>query len=214
MRNIKKSLGMIVILLLIPAMLIGCGGPKTTADQSAKILFNFFIKGDKSDISKIISDQSQINKAAQAEKDEFNKLFKDGFVKQNLIINDSECDRIYTAYKNALKKVTVTATKVSEESKTATVSIKTTYIELPAIAQKAQSDALAKVRAMQLTDPVKAREQFVQQYIKELEQDLNNAKPTTATKEKSFKFVLKENNWLPDDSFNYGKDVGNMVSGQ
>lgn len=213
MRNIKKSLGMIVILLLIPAMLIGCGGPKVKADESAKILFNFFIKGDKSDVSKIISDQSDINKAAKAEKDEFTKIFKDGFVKQNLIINDSQCDRIYAAYQNALKKVTVT-TKSSDESKTATVSIKTTYIELPSIAQKAQSDALAKVQAMQLTDVIKVRQEFAKAYIDELEKDLNAAKPTTATKEKSFKFVLKGNNWLPEDSFEYGKDVGTMVSGQ
>lgn len=214
MRSIKKSIGMLVILLLIPAVLIGCGGPKITADESAKILFNFFVKSDKSDVAKITSNQKDIDKAAKSEKDEFNKLFKDSFVKENLIINDDECNRIYTAYKNALKKVTVTSKKVSEESKTATVSIKTTYIDLPSIAQKAQEDTLTKVKAMQLTDVIKVREQFVKTYINELEQELNAAKPGTATKEKTFKFVLKDNNWLPEDSFDYGKQIGTMVSGQ
>lgn len=41
MRNIKKGIGMLVVLLLIPSVLIGCGGPKVKADESAKILFNF-----------------------------------------------------------------------------------------------------------------------------------------------------------------------------
>lgn len=50
--------------------------------------------------------------------------------------------------------------------------------------------------------------------LNELEKDLNAAKPGTATKEKSFKFVLKDNNWLPEDSFEYGKEIGNMVSNQ
>lgn len=214
MRSIKKSIGMLVVLLLIPAVLIGCGGPKVKSDESAKILFNFFIKSDKSGVSKITSDQSAINKAEKAEKDEFNKEFKDGLLKQNLIINDDQCNRVYTAYKNALKNVTVTSKIASETSKESTVSIKTNYIDLPAIAQKAQNDALAKVKAMQLTDVIKVREEFAKAYVDELEKDLNAAKPGAETKEKTFKFVLKDNNWLPEDSFDYGKQIGTMVSNQ
>lgn len=201
-------------MLLIPAVLIGCGSPKIKSDESAKILFNFFIKGDKSGISKITSDQSTIDKAEKSEKDEFNKEFKDGMLKQDLTVNDDECNRVYTAYKNALKNVTMTSKIVSEDSKEATVSVKTNYIDLPTIAQKAQNDALAKVKAMQLTDVIKLREEFAKDYIDELAKDLNVAKPGTETREKSFKFVLKDNNWLPEDSFDYGKQIGTMVSGQ
>lgn len=214
MRSIKKSIGILVVLLLIPAVLIGCGGPKVKADESAKILFNFFVKSDKSGVSKITSDQSTIDKAEKSEKDEFNKQFKDGLLKQNLIINDDQCNRVYTAYKNALKNITVTSKVASEDSKTSTVSIKTNYIDLPAIAQKSQNDALAKVKAMQLTDVLKLRSEFAKAYIDELEKDLNAAKPGTVTKEKTFKFVLKDNNWLPEDSFDYGKQIGSMVSNQ
>jgi len=214
MRSIKKSIGILVVLLLIPAVLIGCGGPKIKSDESAKILFNFFIKSDKSGVSKITSDQSTIDKAEKAEKDEFNKEFKDGLLKQNFIINDDQCNRVYTAYKNALKNITMTSKVSSEASKESTVSIKTNYIDLPAVAQKAQNDALAKVKAMQLTDTIKIREEFAKAYIDELEKDLNAAKPGTATKEKTFKFVLKDNNWLPEDSFDYGKQIGTMVSNQ
>ena len=214
MRNIKKSIGMLVILLLIPAVLIGCGGPKIKADESAKILFNFFIKSDKSGVSKITSDQSTIDKAEKAQKDEFSRQFKDGLVKQNLIINDDQCNRIYTAYKGALKNVTVTSKIASEDSKTSTVSIKTNYIDLPGIVQKAQNDTVAKVRAMQLTDTIKIRQEFVKAYVDELEKGLNAAKPGTGTKEKTFKFVLKDNNWLPEDSFDYGKQIGSMVCNQ
>jgi len=214
MRSIKKSIGILVVLLLIPAVLIGCGGPKIKSDESAKILFNFFIKSDKSGVSKITSDKSTIDKAEKAEKDEFNKEFKDGLLKQNFIINDDQCNRVYTAYKNALKNITMTSKVSSEASKESTVSIKTNYIDLPAVAQKAQNDALAKVKAMQLTDTIKIREEFAKAYIDELEKDLNAAKPGTATKEKTFKFVLKDNNWLPEDSFDYGKQIGTMVSNQ
>lgn len=214
MRSIKKSIGILVALLLIPAVLIGCGGPKIKADESAKILFNFFVKSDKSGVSKITSDQSTIDKAEKSEKDEFNKQFKDGLLKQNLIVNDDQCNRVYTAYKNTLKNITVTSKVASEDSKSSTVSVKTNYIDLPAIAQKAQNDALAKVKAMQLTDILKVRQEFAKAYIDELEKDLNAAKPGTATKEKTFKFVLKDNNWLPEDSFDYGKQIGSMVSNQ
>lgn len=214
MRSIKKSIGMLVVLLLIPAVLIGCGGPKIKADESAKILFNFFVKSDKSGVSKITSDQSTIDKAEKSQKDEFNKQFKDGLLKQSLIINDDQCNRVYTAYKNALKNITVTSKVASEDSKTSTVSIKTNYIDLPAIAQKAQNDALAKVKAMKLTDVLKVRQEFARAYIDELEKGLNAAKPGTATKEKTFKFTLKDNNWLPEDSFDYGKQIGSMVSNQ
>lgn len=214
MRSIKKSIGMLIVLLLIPAVLIGCGGPKIKADESAKILFDFFVKSDKSGVSKITSDQSTIDKAEKSEKDAFNKQFKDQFLKQSIIITNDQCNRVYTAYKNSLKNITVTSKIVSESSKTSTVSIKTNYIDLPAVAEKAQNDALAKVKAMQLTDTIKVRQEFAKAYIDELEKDLNAAKPGTATKEKSFKFVLNDNNWLPEDSFNYGKQIGSMVSNQ
>lgn len=137
----------------------------------------------------------------------------------------------------------MTSKVVSEDSKTSTVSIKTSYIDLPNIEQKAQKDATDKVKAMGLTNKtsdidlsgseqksqkdelakiksmgvaniLKAKEEFQKAYIDELEKDLNAAKPGTATKEKTFKFVLKDNNWLPEDSFDYGKQIGSMVFNQ
>lgn len=232
---------MLVVLLLIPAVLIGCGGPKIKADESAKILFNFFVKGDKSDISKIALNQSTISKLKKSEKSRFNgQLLNYSFSKGNIMVDVDECNRIYVAYKNSLKHITLTSKVVSSDSKTSTVSVKTNYIDLPAIEENAQKDAAAKVKSMGLTNntnhtdlsaseqndalakiksmgienTLKEKQELEKAYIDELEKDLNAAKPGTATKEKTFKFVLKDNNWLPEDSSDYVEQIEDMVSNQ
>ncbi|MBN3376568.1 DUF5105 domain-containing protein, partial [Clostridium botulinum] len=54
MKKAKKSLILSLILLFIPVMVIGCSSkPKVGADETAKILFDFYIKGDKEALTKI-----------------------------------------------------------------------------------------------------------------------------------------------------------------
>lgn len=70
MKKAKKSLILSLILLFIPIMVIGCSSkPKVSADETAKILFDFYIKGDQESLSKIKISKDQIEEISKMQKD-------------------------------------------------------------------------------------------------------------------------------------------------
>ncbi|MCS4525044.1 hypothetical protein JTT07_17660 [Clostridium botulinum] len=51
-------------------MVIGCSSkPKVSADETAKILFDFYIKGDQESLSKIKISKDQIEEISKMQKD-------------------------------------------------------------------------------------------------------------------------------------------------
>ncbi|MCS4516388.1 hypothetical protein JTS93_09750 [Clostridium botulinum] len=70
MKKAKKSLILSLVLLFIPMMVIGCSSkPKVSADETAKILFDFYIKGDQESLSKIKISKDQIEEISKMQKD-------------------------------------------------------------------------------------------------------------------------------------------------
>ncbi|NYC96262.1 hypothetical protein [Clostridium acetobutylicum] len=110
MKNMKKGVVMLLMLLLVSTMLMGCK-PKVGPDESAKIISDFMVKGDRTKISQIIKDKKELDKYDKKEKDTFVKELKDSSSSGDLQITDAQCDEVYDSVRAALKKVTVTTKK-------------------------------------------------------------------------------------------------------
>lgn len=189
----KKRIGIIAIMLLIPAILIGCK-PKVEADQSAKIIADFVIKNNNSEISKLGESKSSAYLSIEKQKNKFKKDFKSGFEKSaGITVEDGKVDEFYKAYINAMKRINITTNKVSENDKTAKVNVKVTYIDLKSIIFDGASNAIG------LQDSSKSEEEISNECIDGIIKELNDAKPSTKTKEKTFDFVIKDNIWVPKD---------------
>lgn len=210
MRKIKKSLSLLLVLLLIPAVLAGCK-PKVASDESAKILFDFAVKGDKANLSKIGGTQKDFDEGKKEEKDSFTSQVKSSLSASGFSISDEQVNDMYDALMNSLKKVNETTSVVSEDGKTAEVKIKTTYIDLKGLVSKAQQDALAQAKSSNITDETQLKAKFIDVYVKDLVSELNNAKPETNTKEQNFKFVIKDGQWLPENFSDFYKKVGSLT---
>lgn len=203
----KKFIGVLMIALLIPVMLVGCK-PKIGADESAKILADFAIKNNGSEMSKLGDSKSKIYLSMESQKKQFKKGFKDGFEKSSgATLDDEKVDEFYKAYANAMKKVTITANKVSESGETAKVNVKVTYIDLKTI-------VFAGVdKVLDLEDSGKDEEELTNEYIDDVIKELKDAKPSTKTKEATFNFTIKDNIWVPEDAHAFSKKILDLSLG-
>lgn len=203
----KKRIGILAIMILIPAILIGCK-PKIQADQSAKILAEFVIKNNSSEMSKLGDSKSSVYLSMESQKDNFKKGFKNGFEKTSgIALEDREVDEFYKAYINAMKKINITTNKVSESDKTAKVNVKVTYIDLKTII----FSGINKVLDLEVSG--KSKEEESKEYIENVIKELNNAKPSTKTKEKTFSFIVKDNIWVPQDERAFSKEILDLSLG-
>lgn len=213
MKKLKRTAAVLLALLMIPTMLIGCK-PKIKSDESAKILSNFIVKNDKTKVSQLISDKSQVNGYSKKVKDNFISKLRQGFLKGGVTITDDQCNQIYDAFMGSIKNVTITTKTVSESDTEATVNVKTNYIDLTQIIQNAATQARSEVMSMNLTSESEAKTKVVQSYIKYIVQDLKEAKPTTQTKDKDFKFKKGGDGWIPSNESDFEEQLGQMICGE
>ncbi|MCR1974843.1 DUF5105 domain-containing protein [Clostridium sporogenes] len=214
MKKAKKGLILSLILLFIPVMVIGCSSkPKVGADETAKILFDFYIKGDKESLSKIKISKDQIEEVSKMQKDKTISTIKTNFTAEGLKISDEQVNQIYTARVSALKKLSSKTEVVSQDDKSAQVKLKATYIDEVALDKKAGMDAVEEVKKMNLTDRQEAINKATGIYIQNLIKSYENVKPSSDMKEKTFKLTIKEKTWMPEDMKNFGESIVKLTSG-
>ncbi|MCY6369703.1 DUF5105 domain-containing protein [Clostridium ganghwense] len=214
MKKMKKSLVLLMSFLFIPIMLIGCSSkPKVSPDETAKILFNFYIKGDQSGLEKIKMPKDVIDETAKLQKETYTTAIKNNFKVAGLTIKDEQVEQIYEARMEGLKKLTVTTETVSESDTEAQVKIKSTYFDTVALDKKAAQDAVEQVKKLKLTNQQEAKTKVTDAYIKNLVEAFKNVKPSADTKEKTFKFTIQEKVWLPQNMIQFGSGIGGQVSG-
>lgn len=209
MKKLKKSIIIFIAILLVPAILAGCK-PKTPADQSAKILFDFAVKG-QNNLSKIGASEKDFKDGQKAEKDAFSTSLKSALKASGYTISDDQVNKVYASLMNSLKKVDETTSLVSEDSKTAEVKITTNYIDIKSIASKAEEEAIDETKGSGITDESEFLNKFMNSYLDDMSKELDNAKPSTAKNEKTFKFVIKNGQWLPEDMSDFYEQVGYLA---
>ncbi|WP_315118395.1 DUF5105 domain-containing protein [uncultured Clostridium sp.] len=214
MKKGKKSLVLSLMLLVISIMVIGCSSkPKVAADETAKILFDFYIKGDQESLEKIKLSKDQIAEIAKIQKDETMKTLKNNFIVAGLKVSDDQINEIYTARASALKKLSAETEIVSENNESVDVKLKANYIDEVAIDEKAATDAVQEVEKLNITNQEEILNKLTDVYIKNLIKEYNNVQPSSDLKEQTFKFDIKEKIWMPQDMDAFSKGIANLVLG-
>ncbi|MHC1684439.1 MAG: hypothetical protein AB6733_16005 [Clostridiaceae bacterium] len=217
MRNLKKKVILLLSALLIPALLVACKAeekPKVVApEESAKILYNVFIKSEKPDLSTTGLKQEDFDKVLQDRKELSVNQFRAEFTKAGVAVNEAQIEEAYNAIVEAYKKADVTTEVVTKTDTTAVVKVKTTYIDLVSIVTKAVTDAQTSLTGSGLSEQA-LKAKLVETYMNNLIAGIKNAQISTDTKEKTFDFVLKNNVWLPVDQEQYFASLDFLASGQ
>lgn len=213
MKKMKKVIILLLSLLMLSTILIGCK-PKVGPDEAAKNLFNFLLKGDQAGVSKMGISQKEMDDAVKSEKGGFNEAMKNEFKSAGLTIKDDKVEEITKAIMESLKKVTLDAQVVSQSGQTAEVKIKTTYIDFDAASKKVLESSMAELKDQQITDEKELQNKVTEVLTKNFIAEFKDAKPSTETKEETFKFAIKDKMWQPEDAAKCFEAVGKLASGQ
>ena len=99
MKNLKKFFTVFLITVISSTMLIACGGPKVSAEESAKIFLNVLLKNDKTNMDKIGFTEDSYNKLVQDKEDKLMKSFTGDNVDKSVIT-----DEVKAKFKESLIK--------------------------------------------------------------------------------------------------------------
>ena len=215
MKKVKRSLVLILMsLLLIPTVLIGCSSkPKVGPDETAQILFNFYINGDDSGLSKITVTKDMAEETKKIQKEATITNIKNQFKAGGLTVKDEQLEEIYKVRSEAFKRLSATAEVVSKTDTTAEVKLKSKYFDEVALDEKAANDAVKQVEKLQIKDQKEILNKLTEQYINNLIEAYKKVQPAEGTKEKTFKFKAEKKVWLAEDMKEFGTGIGTMVIG-
>ncbi|URZ18306.1 DUF5105 domain-containing protein [Clostridium felsineum] len=230
----KKKIGILIVTLLVSAMLMGCTNkltaikkfqdtpktevkkePKIDVEKSAQIMADLIVKDDKEESSKFSFYDKLLSDTSDTEKNVFTTSIKQAFLKEGIQTNDAQWDNVYNAYRNAVKKVTITAKKITENDKTASVKIEMTYINFDSVRDQSAAKAKNDVVAMHLSDLSVAKQKYVEAYANNLVTNLNSAEPSTDKKTREFDFKVNAlSEWVPTNISNYETGLMEMARGK
>lgn len=211
MKNKKTIILVIAQMLALCFMMVGCGN-KTTPEEYAKIFWDFKLKQDTTNVSKLgfTEEESQeiIDNAKKAEKEDLKSMLSE-ITEADFL--DSQIDQIYEKYIEALSKNEVTVERVSKSKDTSEVKIITTYIDITTMIFDSKNKTYEDVNEMRLKTDEGIQYNIASIFTKYFTEELEKVEISSEKAEKSFKFVLKDGGcWIPEDSQEFMVSIGEM----
>ncbi|MHC1684446.1 MAG: DUF5105 domain-containing protein [Clostridiaceae bacterium] len=212
MRDLRKKLMLLMSILLIPTILVACKS-KVSPEESAKILFDYSVKGDSSNLSKLEASESTDDEAIKSKKEQSIKTLKSTLLARGVTANDAQLEDVYNAMAEALKKTDATTEAVSNADNKAVIKVKSTYFDMNSILTTAGAEAITPLMGSDISKP-EVKAQFSEAFINSLIKELNSAEALTNTREMEFNFTVKDKVWLPEDEAKFFYSLWLLASGQ
>lgn len=219
MKKVTKILAILLISILSLTVMTGCGkvDPPETVAQG---FFELITYNDTTKLESLGVSAEEFAPVKDFMKQAIKDNTKNNFKMAGLSITEEDLNAITEAQLNALKKVKATFTTESSDKQTAVVKIKTNYIKLTEVDEKAANDALQEIQAMGLTDRQQILDACTEKYTAKLIEGLNSLEPVEDTIEKSFSFTMQKVDiggktkkmWVPENPTTLGKDIATMIA--
>ena len=161
MKKLTKILSMALVLMLSLTVMIGCGGPKLTPDQSAKIVLDILLKGDNSQIAEIGMSQDEFDQVRKAMDDQMEALITQ---LGRASISEDNKKVLQESFFESIKKVEYTTKLVSEEKNTATVELSIKPVDMTALATQLMDEAKNYATANPTATQKEASEFVIQKF--------------------------------------------------
>lgn len=209
----KKLLALALVMVFVVTTFAACGGPEMDAKETCEVLYNLYIKQDTTNTDKLSISASE----AQEVVDIMNTTAKETFISNatsgnDLVITDEQAAAVCEAIYNAQKKLTPTFEMVSSDKKTATVKITTNYIDQTTIDTDAAMAAVEEVNAMNLTSETEWNTKVIERYVALLVEGLNNAEPSSETREMTVEMEITDGIWMPSNMQTFATQLSSSIS--
>lgn len=196
MKNLKKFFTVFLITILTGTMLIGCGGPKATAEESVKIFLNLLLKNDKKDMDKIGFTEEDYNKLVKDKEDKLMKSFAGDNVDKTVIT-----DEVKAKFKESLVKglsnLTYELKKTSSDSKVEKFELKLKVFDMEKIFKDAQNKVMSDINA----NPSIAKEEAEKKMLNYICDGIAAGTAKGEPKTISLIFTKGEKRWEPMEEY-------------
>lgn len=195
MKNLKKIFVVLLVTMMASTMLISCGGPKTSPEESTKIFLDVVLKDDKTNMDKIGINEEDYTTFKKEKEDGFMKGFEGTGLDSSILT-----DEIKTKFKNDILKGLATLSyevaPVSEEKDTANVDVKIKAFDMEKISTDAQNKIIKEVT----DNPNMTETEMYKEMYKLIGEAIAAGTVKQDLKTVSMTLTKKDNIWLPNDN--------------
>ncbi|WP_459477061.1 hypothetical protein [Clostridium saccharoperbutylacetonicum] len=146
MKNLKKFFAVFLVTVIASTMLISCGGPKVTAEESVKIFLNVLLKNDKTNMDKIGFTEDAYNKLVKDKEDKLMKSFTGDNIDKSVIT-----DEVKAKFKDSLIKglanLSYELKQTSADKKVEKFDLKIKIFDMKKIFADAQNKAMQDINS-------------------------------------------------------------------
>ena len=192
MKRSKKIITVLVSILMLTTMLIGCGGPKITPEESTNIVLEIIIKGDNSNLDKVGITQEEFNDIRKSMEDSMMSVFDSS----GISIKDETKTNLLNSFLEGMKKVEYEVSTTSEDKKQAIVEVKLKGMDMTKISQ----DLAADVQAYASQNPQLTQEELIEYTFTKEAELIKNAPIKDEAKSINITFTNENNIWTPNES--------------
>lgn len=195
MKKMKKLLSVVLVLSLAVTMLIGCGGPKTSPEDSAKIFLDVLLKDDKTNMEKIGMTEEDYTKF----RSELESGMMEGFASTGLdesVITDEVKNQLKSDLLTGLSKLEYEVSTSTTEKDTAKVEVKIKPFDLT----KVSTDAQKKLEADFTANPSMTQADIFKASFKYVGEGIAAGTVKDEAKQVTFTLTKESNVWLPGEN--------------
>lgn len=202
MRNLKKVFVVFLVTMMASTMLVSCGSPKTSPEESVKIFLNVVLKDDKTNMDKIGLNEEDYNKFKKEKEDSMLKGIEGSGVDSSILT-----DEIKTNLKNDILKGFTTlsyeVTPVSSDKNTSSVEVKIKVIDMEKVSEDTQNKIIAEVTA----NPKMTEKEIYKETFKIMGASIAAGTVKQDLQTVTITLTNKDNVWIPND-----KDIENIMT--
>lgn len=179
--------------------------------ESAKIVSQFYLYGDKSGVKELGMSDEEIQAALRKGKEESIKVMKNNINALGYSVGNDQLEQYYNAIMKASKKLTVKTKLVSQDKNIAIVSIKANNIPFTEISYKASSkveEALGTVEGDEADYIAMESKIYMDSFIEELE----SVEPSSDFYQEEVAFTRAGNGWFPANNDMFATTIDNLIT--
>ena len=192
MKRSTKIITVLVSILMLTTMLIGCGGPKITPEESTNIVLEIIFKGDNSNLDKVGITQEEFNDIRKSMEDSMMSVFDSS----GISIKDETKTNLLNSFLEGMKKVEYEVSTTSEDKKQAIVEVKLKGMDMTKISQ----DLAADVQAYASQNPQLTQEELIEYTFTKEAELIKNAPIKDEAKSINITFTNENNIWTPNET--------------
>ncbi|AQR91990.1 DUF5105 domain-containing protein [Clostridium saccharobutylicum] len=196
MKNSKKILAVALVTVMSGTMLISCGKPKTSPEDTAKIYLDVVLKNDKTNMDKIGMTEDDYNTHANKEKDLLMGEFETSSANSNILTDEIKTN-LENNISTGMSKLDYEVTPVSTDKDTAKVNVKINCFKFSKLVANEQQKITEEVTA----NPSMTENEIIQESLKIAGEEIAAGPEKDDTTTVEVNLTKKNNIWVPDDNF-------------